>query len=57
MFPIISIDRYYQYYINVPFKILICTNIQYQLLANNKALTRWLNKCIPMEDNTMYCPP
>ena len=26
--------------------------MQYQ---PNKALTQWLNRCIPMEDNTMYC--
>ena len=45
-----SINRYYKYYINTPLN-LICT-----ISANNKALT-WLNRCIPMEDNTMYCPP
>ena len=28
--------------------------MQYQ---PNKALTQWLNRCIPMEDNTMYYPP
>ena len=30
---------------------------KYTISANNKALTRWLNRCIPMKDNTMYCPP
>ena len=28
----------------------------YNISQHNKALT-WLNKCIPVEDNTMYCLP
>ena len=28
----------------------------YNISQHNKALT-WLNKCIPVEDNTMYCFP
>ena len=27
---------------------------KYTISANNKALTWWLNRCIPMEDNPMY---
>ena len=47
-----SINRYYKYYKNTPLKKINMYNIS----QHNKALT-WLNKCIPMEDNTVYRLP
>ena len=44
-----SINRYYK--MNAPLKFNM-----YNISQHNKALT-WSNKCIPMEDNTMYCLP